>query len=796
MITSPYNFVPLNKQVYIPYWGNLVSHDVPFEDGETGEIDITITAKSPIFIRDSKDDEKFCNYNGEYYIPSSSIKGMIRNVFEILSFSKLREEIFDDRTYAVRDLSSAKNFYMSKMNQLDNTTLCGWLKKVDEKYVIENCDKPGRIHHNQIDLALGLKFSKYFLKSENIFKADNPEQKTAKYKYELVGNKLHSITVSDKYNSTTNPKFDKREFYKFDKNGKKTATLVLTGQPTSRENSGSKGDGKGYEFLFFDVKGEFEVQEELIEKFKFAYFDKRDTNPKESPDWTYWKEKLENGEKIPVFFQLNENQKIEHFGLSYLYKLPYKYSVKDGIDKIHFEDNLDLTQTVFGYINKQKQDALKSRILFSHFKAIENVKELHKRTEILGTPRASYYPNYIKQDRTDNYSTYMNADFNISGRKRYPIHKNGIKKTENTGNDNVGTSFKPLDNGVVFKGKLKYHNLRKVEIGAILSALTFHNTKYCFHNIGMAKSLGYGKISLSVDNFPNIDEYLREFELNISSQIEDWANKKEIIELLTMASDQDNSENSKLEYMKLENFARVKTNFESLGSYSTLNNIKETKLQSKLKVEDKELVDKIFNDNREKLAKIKELEQEKIKLENDWNNTLNSNNKTVYNNFISKYPNELEKIEIINQKLIELEKAEQQQQKEQEEKESNDKWNSILKLDDKLKQKAIEEFIKKYPSSNKINDAKELLNNYLSKDNKSSKVSLDELKNAKDGKRVKSILEKIGEIEINSKNEIFSIIKELIPTLKPKEKSNFFKDAQLGRFIGKELEEELKKAFS
>ena len=312
----------------------------------------------------------------------------------------------------------------------------------------------------------------------------------------------------------------------------------------------------------------------------------------------------------------------------------------------------------------------------------------------------------------------------------------------------------------------------------------------------MAKSLGYGKITLSVDNFPNIDEYLREFELNISSQIEDWANKKEIIELLTMASDQNNSENSKLEYMKLENFASVKGNFESLGSYSTLNNIKETKLQSKLKVEDKELVDKIFNDNREKLAKIKELEQEKIKLENDWNNTLNSNNKTVYNNFISKYPNELEKIEIINQKLIELEKAEQQQQKELEEKESNDKWNSILKLDDKLKQKAIEEFIKKYPLSNKINDAKELLNNYLSKDNKSSKVSLDELKNAKDGKRVKSILEKIGEIEINSKNEIFSIIKELIPTLKPKEKSNFFKDAQLGRFIGKELEEELKKAFS
>ena len=110
MITAPYNFVPLNKEVYTPYWADLVSHDIPFEDGESGEIDITITAKSPIFIKDSKNKEEFCNHNGQYYIPSSSIKGMVRNVLEIMSFSKLREEVFDDNTYAVRDLSKSNNF--------------------------------------------------------------------------------------------------------------------------------------------------------------------------------------------------------------------------------------------------------------------------------------------------------------------------------------------------------------------------------------------------------------------------------------------------------------------------------------------------------------------------------------------------------------------------------------------------------------------------------------------------------------------------------------------------------------
>ena len=94
MITAPYNFVPLNKEIFYPSWSNdgkEISHDIPFEDAESGEIDITITAKSPLFIRDSENKEQFCQHNGQYYIPSSSVKGMVRNILEIMSFSKFIE---------------------------------------------------------------------------------------------------------------------------------------------------------------------------------------------------------------------------------------------------------------------------------------------------------------------------------------------------------------------------------------------------------------------------------------------------------------------------------------------------------------------------------------------------------------------------------------------------------------------------------------------------------------------------------------------------------------------------------
>ena len=51
MIKSPYNFVPLTENIYYPDWSEQVSHDVPFSDGESGEIEIKIEAKSPLFVR-------------------------------------------------------------------------------------------------------------------------------------------------------------------------------------------------------------------------------------------------------------------------------------------------------------------------------------------------------------------------------------------------------------------------------------------------------------------------------------------------------------------------------------------------------------------------------------------------------------------------------------------------------------------------------------------------------------------------------------------------------------------------
>lgn len=50
--------------------------------------------------------------------------------------------------------------------------------------------------------------------------------------------------------------------------------------------------------------------------------------------------------------------------------------------------------------------------------------------------------------------------------------------------------------GTVFTGVLRFHNLRPIELGALLASISFDNHPNCRHNIGMGKPMGYGKVKM------------------------------------------------------------------------------------------------------------------------------------------------------------------------------------------------------------------------------------------------------------------------------------------------------------
>lgn len=581
-VKSVYNFVPaaLDREVFPPGWAEQVSHDIPFSDGESGEIELTITAKTPIFIRNghSRADKElfekqkegklanptkeqleainryleFSNVirNGkkQYFIPATSIKGMIRNVLEIMTFSRMK--LVENNRYSFRDLSKSGNLYLSKYKEFE--IQAGWLiQDSDGNWKIEECEELAFIHHKEL--------KKKNFPFRDLFLNNQPEKKTAKYKYDLVDND----SLKGKFKTYSKELFGnvKRTMAKYEEENGKVGTLVFTGQSSKRNeftdrNGKLKANGKVHEFVFFnsDNPNYLEVKKSMQKDFKFIYHDHDKQNI--SDDWKFWKSKLEKGEKVPVFFAKNNNE-LKHFGLSYMYKLPFEYSIHETLPYREYKKKeIDLAELIFGSI-EDKENSLKGRVFISHAFA-QKSEEMKLEKEILASPKASYFPYYLEQTKNINndfYKTYMDEDATLRGYKRYPIQSPGKlfkpKYDENQlKNNKVFTFFKPLAEGAKFKCKIRFHNLRKVEIGALLSAITFHGTdRKSSHSIGSAKPLGYGKVQVSelklkfLDNMVN--DYLIEFEKIMEAHTKgNWLNSPQVQELLAIAQ----YSNGNLEY--------------------------------------------------------------------------------------------------------------------------------------------------------------------------------------------------------------------------------------------------------
>jgi CRISPR-associated protein (TIGR03986 family) len=600
-IKAPFNFVPVSKTVFFPDWAKQISHDIPFEDGESGVIELKITAESPVFVRNGytrKDGEEkndvfksFSKIDDRFFIPATSIKGAIRNVLEIMSFGKMRLD--KNAMFAQREWDN-EPLYPMKREQ--NRLLCGYLKRDKNNknnYIIVNCGKPYRIGHKRIDEKIGSpvfenKFSKHKgidLNEEYKIGDTKFDPKTAVFKYELIKTNpnITSIQNFDLDNEFCNEYKDNR--LKFSNTGQYSGRLVLTGQPDKwtwpRPTKLTNNAGKYYEFVFLEPEDSESIpfSEEQFNHFKFIYM--------ESPEWERAKKRLED-EGIPVFFRKKPNGDIRDLGLAFLYKLPYDYSPFDTLEEKHKnETDPDLADCIFGFTNLKHREtketkALKGRVQFSPAFA-KNAEPDKDVVLTLNSPKASYYPLYIQQSGQNGYKTYN--DGVIAGWKRYMVRKNiwGYK-TETECNPTLDTIIHPVKAGAVFTGKIRFHNLRKVELGALLSALTFHNSNECHHQLGQGKPYGFGKVKLEIcgiklSSNQNVEqiELMEQFEEQMLKEIKKWNETDQIRELFTMAK-QEVDVDDVFEYMHMDNdrtkneFLKAKQFNEFLNNYSVLTN--------------------------------------------------------------------------------------------------------------------------------------------------------------------------------------------------------------------------------
>ena len=633
-VKSTYNFVPApaEDQVFKPDWADKVSHDIPFEDGESGEIELTITAETPIFIRNGHakgvvdNDFSHAIINGEkkYLIPATSLKGMTRNVLEILSFSRLNKSLVNDNRYSFRDLTRNSE-YMKSYNS--NNVNAGWLKEDNEgNWSIDECDV-NHIHHADVDKALGTNFRELYLE-----KQPEPEHKTASAKYQLTKGKSLISTFGLK-ERTSKPK----GLAVYDVNGK-NGTIVFTGQSGPRKEKNMKiPSGKVHEFVFFEgIRANCKLSAKQVKDFKFIYSDHDKNNI--SPDWEYWRDTLEKGGRIPVFFnKIGDN--VKHFGLSYMYKLPYENSVHEMFPIASYDSNVDLATTIFGYT--EGETGLKGRVYFGNAIS-DNAKPINTSKEILGGPKASFTPFYLEQKNKNSISTYQEKG-SLKGFKKYPVHsiiKNIKYSIDQLKNDKVFTFFTPLDKGSTFNDKIRFHNLKQVELGALISALSFHNNSDKFsHSIGGAKPLGFGNIKIEIKNIEKFNNSLHVFEYEMDQHSTKkmnckWLNSQQVVELLSISSIPNSPLiEEHLDYPSLgkggkngtadNEFIQIKNNKTFLQKYSSLNAIDSIKsLLSKEAIDKWEKL-RIENENVKKQLKI-ELEKNFISFIGKANNDLSN----------------------------------------------------------------------------------------------------------------------------------------------------------------------------
>ena len=554
-LTSPYNFVPINKQVYYPNWGKLVSMDVPFEDGEDGYIEVTFKNVSPLYTRngarqerDTKKRETLSSHivdehgKRHYFIPAATIKGMLRSTLEIMAFGKINEsEHYSNRWFGYRDIAqetAESKEYIKMVNQ----GRPGWLSKQGNQYFFTECD-------GELDKILIETLVQNYPGHKN-------DDRTSIWE-------VNCSVRKDQNNNPTYPIYHK---------GNREYRIVC---------SGAMG-GKLHELLFPKrLKQPITLDDVTIKAFKSVYEQTKDFNKFMS---ALDKDKEQ---KVPVFYLFVDGMKFPVIGLSRMFRIPSKNSLTDMIRKEQAEQkdaDLDLCETMFGRTSGDL--SLKGRVQIGHAFAMNQVedKQLVLVDGILGQPKASYYPLYVKQNKNP-YKTYDTGTA-LSGRKIYRVHKGAttISLPQPRGRSNMANPFYALPTGTTFKLRINVHNLKKVEIGALLSALTIHETEGVFHNLGLAKSFGYGKIQIESVTLHKLRYSCDDYELAFEDAMDEflsacegqevrWCDSKQVTMLVSILSEHEDRDVKLMNlkeysiYKDTDNFSRLKEGDAALFSF-------------------------------------------------------------------------------------------------------------------------------------------------------------------------------------------------------------------------------------
>lgn len=553
MAVAPYNFVPLPEKMVVA--NPPIDHDSyqPEPVAYTGWIECEMETCSPTYIRGMLTEKQFAEFGqagpdqlteeqkkqmAEFFslerdvplVPGSSLRGMIRQIVEIVGHGRMRYvspvPTFTYRAVAAQADDPLRDPYREVVGAFARNVRAGILQKRGDQWLIQPSALPS---------SLSLSEKGAFLK---IKERDIPA-KTIPGLY-----RLNSTDYRPLYHPVSFEMEDKKG-----QRGKYTAVTHIGSREMSYKHkgilicsgnmmeTGDKTNRKNHALILLpDEKARaIQIDPQAVEDYRNGLTPYQE-------ELEAWGGKgwgcLKDG--APVFY-VAEGNVVRYFGHSPNFRIPARLNLPGETHAAnphdfvpaHLRDNPqpDLVDAIFGWVEEKEKEKVigptkqrAGRVFFSdgRFESAAHdlwFKEKPITPHVLSGPKPTTFQHYLVQDgragqnghHPDNKVTLAHYgtppdETQIRGYKMY-WHKGGKPDIEATATERQHpkqlTQIKPVQVGVRFHFKVHFDNLRPEELGLLWWALALpgEEGKVYRHKLGMGKPLGMGAVAITPQLF-------------------------------------------------------------------------------------------------------------------------------------------------------------------------------------------------------------------------------------------------------------------------------------------------------
>jgi CRISPR-associated protein (TIGR03986 family) len=228
---------------------------------------------------------------------------------------------------------------------------------------------------------------------------------------------------------------------------------------------------------------------------------------------------LKEGEA--AFGVLDESGNVVVLGANMMMPLRYKHSLAEIAAKQQDTVGVakrDMTRAVFGFVPASPtddRDAVKSRVSFEDAVCV-TPEPLYSQTgvypDVLASPKPTSFQMYARS-RDGRPVHWDDPEAAIRGFKRY-WHQSAERadaalhsERPAGANEQMSTTIRPVKSGVRFTGRVHFENLTSEEFGALIASVQL--PEGLAHKVGMAKNLGLGSVDVRITGLSLVDAVAR-----------------------------------------------------------------------------------------------------------------------------------------------------------------------------------------------------------------------------------------------------------------------------------------------